>query len=514
MIRNNRGTVTAAALITALAAAIFLYKIFYLEFPLTPDQQIDLWNVEARITFDSPPGPAQVRVVIPQGPLGFQIIGEDFISGNYGLNIQTDEQNRYAHWTVRRIRGPQALYYRLQLRRIDQAPLIRKNEIPLPPRVPDYGEMERAAAMAILEEARRSSANVATFVAQFLVRFNDPNPSENYRFFLRKSSSPMDKVNIQMHILAGARVPSRMIQGVVLADGKDSLELTPWLQVHNGDEWLSFNPDTGEQGLPESFLIWGIGNDPLVTAQGVNNLHMDFSSSIISENMLKLTSDFPLNDRSFFLSYSFSNLPLHTQNIYKLLLMIPFGALLVVFSRNVIGIPTFGTFMPILIALAFKETNLGVGIILFLVIVTLGLVLRSVLDKMHLLLVPRLAAVLILVIMSMAGISIISHKLGIPSGLSAAMFPMVILAMTIERMSVVWEESGPGDAIGQGLGSLAVAVVSFFIFQNQLLEHLFFVFPELVLLVLAACLLLGRYTGYRASELIRFRTALRTWGKS
>ncbi|MFO8084262.1 MAG: inactive transglutaminase family protein [Desulfobacterales bacterium] len=507
MIRNNRGTIIIAILLTSLAGIIFFYKINYLELPLTSDQQVDLWNVEARITFDSPPGPAQVRVAIPQRTPGFQIMGEDFISGNYGLSVQTDEQNRYAHWTVRRIRGSQALYYRAQLRRVDKGSIFQNEDIPLPPKVPDYGEMEKAAAMAILEEARRSSADVATFVVQFLNNFNDPNPSENYRFFLRQGSTPIEKINIIMHILAGARVPSRVIQGVLLADGKRSLEITSWLQVHNGKTWLSFNPNTSEQGLPDNFLLWSIGQGPLLTAQGVSNLNINFSSSIISENMLRLIANSPISNRSFFLSYSFSNLPLHTQNLYKLLLLIPIGALLVVFSRNVIGIPTFGTFMPILIALAFKETNLGVGIILFLVIVTMGLVLRSVLDRMRLLLVPRLASVLILVIMTMAAISIISHKMGIPRGLSAALFPMVILAMTIERMSVVWEESGPGDAIGQGLGSLAVAVLAFGIFQNDLLEHLFFVFPELILVVLAACILLGRYTGYRASELIRFRTA-------
>lgn len=507
MIRNNRGTIIVTILIIALAGAVFFYKVRYLELPLTPDKQVDLWNVEARVTFDSPPGPAQVRVTIPLRPLGFQITGEDFISGNYGLSVQSDDQNRYAHWTVRRIQGTQALYYRVQLRRVERDSIFHKEDIPLPPMVPDYGEMEKAAAMAILEEARRSSADVATFVVQFLNRFNDPTPSENYRFFLRQASTPMEKVNLQMHILAGARVPSRVIQGVLLADGKRSLEITPYLQVHNGTKWLSFNPDTGKQGLPENFLVWSIGQDSLLIAQGVGNLNINFSSSIISENMLSLTTDFSLKNSSFLLSYSFFNLPLHTQNLYKLLLLIPLGALLVVFSRNVIGIPTFGTFMPILIALSFKEINLGVGIILFLVIVTMGLFLRSVLDKMQLLLVPRLASVLILVIISMAGISIISYKLGISSGLSVAMFPMVILTMTIERMSVVWEESGPGDSIGQGLGSLAVAIVAFGIFQNHLLEHLFFVFPELILIVLAACILLGRYTGYRASELIRFRTA-------
>ena len=43
------------------------------------------------------------------------------------------------------------------------------------------------------------------------------------------------------------------------------------------------------------------------------------------------------------------------------------------------------------------------------------------------------------------------------------------------------------------------------------LQHLFFVFPELILCVLAATILLGRYTGYRLLELKRFK-ALATQG--
>jgi hypothetical protein len=37
------------------------------------------------------------------------------------------------------------------------------------------------------------------------------------------------------------------------------------------------------------------------------------------------------------------------------------------------------------------------------------------------------------------------------------------------------------------------------------IEHLVFVFPELLLLVIVATLLMGRYTGYRLLELRRFR---------
>jgi hypothetical protein len=91
------------------------------------------------------------------------------------------------------------------------------------------------------------------------------------------------------------------------------------------------------------------------------------------------------------------------------------------------------------------------------------------------------------------------------TGLSVALFPMVIIAMTIERMSVVWEERGPGEAMRAGVGSLVVAIVAYLAMDVNWLEHLIFAFPELLLLVLASVILLGRYTGYRFTELGRFK---------
>ena len=61
--------------------------------------------------------------------------------------------------------------------------------------------------------------------------------------------------------------------------------------------------------------------------------------------------------------------------------MVPVGGFLLVILRNVIGISTFGTFMPVLIALAFRETQLLWGIIFFSVLVALGLTIRFYLDR-------------------------------------------------------------------------------------------------------------------------------------
>ena len=82
---------------------------------------------------------------------------------------------------------------------------------------------------------------------------------------------------------------------------------------------------------------------------------------------------------------------------------------------------------------------------------------------------------------------------------------MVIIAMTIERMSVVWEERGAVDAIRAGLGSLVIAVGAYIFMGIAAVEHLVFTFPELLLVILALVVLAGRYTGYRLTELKRFK---------
>ena len=116
------------------------------------------------------------------------------------------------------------------------------------------------------------------------------------------------------------------------------------------------------------------------------------------------------------LKFSLLSLPIHSQQVYRILLMVPLGGFLLVILRNIIGISTFGTFMPVLIALAFRETQLLWGIVFFSALVALGLIIRFYLDRLKLLLVPRLAAVLIVVVILMALMSIIHQPAGDRAG--------------------------------------------------------------------------------------------------
>ena len=161
------------------------------------------------------------------------------------------------------------------------------------------------------------------------------------------------------------------------------------------------------------------------------------------------------------LDFSIYALPVEQQGMFKGLLLLPVGALVVVLLRVMVGIRTSGTFMPILIALAFIQTSLITGLVIFLTVVSAGLWIRSYLSHLNLLLVARITAVVILVILIMATLSIVTYKLGFEQALTVTFLPTIILSWTIERMSILWEEEGAHEVLVQGGGSLLAAILAY-----------------------------------------------------
>jgi hypothetical protein len=492
-----------AALLTIISVAIFAYKWRVLGFPLTDDQQTPVWTIETSVQFDAGPGTIKVNLQIPTLTPGYRTLREFNVSKGYGFNLNYVSGGREAQWAVRRTSGRQTIYYR---RVVYEDPGSEQTDTtpPFPP-PPVINEPLKTAVEVIVAEVREHSADTATFTAELLRLVNDPSPDANIELLLADSNTAAEFVETITTILAAARIPARMIRGIVLQDRQRRVEPRPWLEVHDGDRWRYFDPNSGAEGLPERFLIWWRGNEPLVRVEGGNNVDVNFAVQQNFLDAMSIAEQRAQVEGSVLVDFSLFSLPIRTQAVYSVILMIPIGALIMVFMRNIIGIDAFGTFMPVLIALSFRETQLLWGALLFSLLVALGLSIRFLLERLRLLLVPRLAAVLIVVVILMLIVSVVSHKLGMETGLSVALFPMVIIAMTIERMSVVWEERGAADAIRGGIGSLVVAVIAYLAMGLAWLEHLIFAFPELLLVALAIVLLLGRYTGYRLTELARFK---------
>lgn len=500
---NRRHLYLLAITLVAVGLGAFFYKWRVLGFPLESEAVTETWTVEAKVFFrKAKTGPAKVNLVIPDNPVGFSVLDEQFISRGYGLSIEGQGKDRQAVWAIRRAQGEQALYFRAT---VTPAPRPAPSGKPPPfPPVPELEEPYGTALQELVDRIREESADIATFTAAALRVINDPMPEEAVRLFLGTRPSPLEKARFAKTLLEAARIPTMILQVLRLADDRRDMVLEPWIEVHNGERWLYFDVADGSRGLGSNLLVWTVGDQPVVQVDGARGEEVSFSTRKTLEDALRIAERRTAQDHPGVVEFSLLDLPLGTQSVYAILLMVPIGAFLVVILRNVIGISTFGTFMPVLVAMAFRETRLLTGVLLFTLIVALGLAIRFYLERLRLLLVPRLASVLIVVVLLMAAVSILSHRMGIEIGLSVALFPMVIMTMTIERMSIVWEERGPAEALKEGIGTLVAAGAIYLVMGIGAVKHFALVFPELLLVVLAGTLLLGRYTGYRLTELTRF----------
>ncbi|WP_131782063.1 inactive transglutaminase family protein [Legionella gresilensis] len=484
-----------------LGIGLFLYRHLFLDVPLTDTETVNSWMVEANLRFTAERNtPVKANFIIPYMPPYFAILDEYFVSHNYGITTNLVGYNRQTVWSLRRGAGDQSLYYRAIFRETD----TNEATLPKPPAIKmlSLAENQKSAVNNITNLVRQSSADIQTFAQGTIKELN--KKEGNAKLLIGSDFSEDNVLNAAILILNQAKIYAMPVKGVYLSQ-QNKAEFKSFMAVYNGKEWLYINPRTGSAGLPKNFLVWQYGSEPLYTVVGGKRVAFNLTISPTPINALTIAKARGLQTDSEMLRFSLLQLPVNAQETYKILLTVPIGAFIILLLRNFVGLKTFGTFMPVLIALAFRETHVIWGISLFILIVSFGLLARFYLDQLRLLLVPRLAAILTIVILLMIFISVMSQNLGLESGLSVALFPMVILTMTIERMCITWDERGPSEAIKSGLGSLFAAIIAFGAMSYSPIQYLFFAFPELLLVLLALILFVGQYRGYRLFELFRFK---------
>ena len=499
-----------AGLLISLGLGLTLYKAINLGFPLLPGEYSDVWTVETKANFrPSSNSAVEVELVLPKMLAGWTNLDEHFASSGFGFSIidgQADTRlmanSRRARWTRQSLDRPTTLYYKMQLYRSADSTQLPDFPVfnPVQPRLkPD----QQAAMERLVIKLAEKSSDQERFTSLLIQEFLRDSPDQDTLFLL--DSYQEGALTVIMDVLAYRGIPAHQIRGIFLEDGRRRQTLSSLVEIYNGEGWVILDPRTGITGLPQNFFIWQRGEGTILNVVGGRNSSLEFA---LVSNSLPVKTVVGMGQRSEevdLLDFSIYALPVEQQGIFKGLLLIPVAALVVVFMRILVGVRTSGTFMPVLIALAFIQTTLIVGLLIFLGLVGVGLWIRSYLSHLNLLLVSRVAAVIIVVILLMAVLAVISYKLGLDQALTVTFFPTVIVAWTIERMSILWEEEGGHEVLIQGGGSLIVAVLAYLAMSTPIVEHLTFNFPELMLSLLGIILLLGKYTGFRLSELHRFR---------
>ena len=485
------------ALIT-IGGGLTVYRHVVVGVPWIPGEQRTVWSVEAKVEFIAQGEPVKVSLAIPDSQRGLTRMSEHTASPGYGLAFTEHGQARRAEWSIRQAWGGQTLYYTIDMQVDSDESGVSLPPPPIDKVLGDQGPYT-TSALGMLASAVARSSDAFTLTRELIKEFNIQDQSAS---FLAQQQSRIDWL---VELLNEADVAAREVKILRLEDGRRRQKLLPYLQVFDEQgRYALYDPESAREGLPNNRMMWEYHSGSLLDIVGGSDSRVSFS--VIEQNLpaLQIIADRRDEHAEGLLGFSIHSLPLEERALFKNILLVPVGVMMVVFMRIFIGLRTSGTFMPVLIAIAFMQTSLGVGVIGFFLLVGVGLLIRSYLSYLNLLLVSRISAVIISVIMIIAVFSVVFYQMGLTEGLKITFFPMIILSWTIERMSILWEEEGPKEVIVQVGGSLLIALLAYAAMTNEVVRHLTFNFLGLQFVFMAAVLLMGNYKGYRLLELYRF----------
>jgi hypothetical protein len=320
----------------------------------------------------------------------------------------------------------------------------------------------------------------------------------------RREGNPEGKERLLVTLLRAADIPARLVHGLELREGTTPEELL-WAEAWVAESWVPMSAvhDFFET-TPDNFIVLGRSNVATVEATGVSAIGHRFQSlreHLRPDEIANLLAP----DNRALAWMSLYRLPVTWQAVLRVLLLVPLGALVVALFRNLVGITTYGTFMPVLIALALRGFSLGLGLALVALVIVLGFLGRFGLEKLRLLMVPRLSILLCLVVLAVTVLALTGQDTGLSDFFAGALLPIVILTMLIERVYITTSEEGAREALLRAFWSVLVAAAIHPIFRNAHAEYLMFSFPELVLVVMGLLVWIGGYMGYRVTDVVRFR---------
>ena len=228
----------------------------------------------------------------------------------------------------------------------------------------------------------------------------------------------------------------------------------------------------------------------------------------------------PWNFMSYFVNILINNgIP---DNTIALLLLLPVIATVVAFMRQVVGVTTFGIYTPSIMTLSFIVIGLYAGLLTLAIAITIGILSRPLLRKVRMLFIPKMAIVITLVSLSLLILLIASIYLNLFDAhfLSIAIFPMVILSTLVEKFVSSKGEKSFASATTIMIETVIVAIIAYFIaggeidfgiftIKMEFIKNLMLNHPEMVFAFILANIALGKWSGLRVLERVRFREVLR-----
>jgi len=509
-------------LLTAAALSLAAYKTFALGLSPADAVPVRSWRVTVSMSLSGSDSDVSVRTYLPVNDDRQRVFDE--VGDTGGMNFEsTVDLDRVGRWTGASVRGERSFthmfsvigeHVRYEIDPTLAVPDAHPSELTEHLEATPEIQSDSAEIAAALEEIRPADASVLALLTAIHQRASalESRPFKGTTDALTAlrlgEASCNGRSRLFVALARRAHVPARLVGGIILENGTKRVG-HQWVEAWVAGRWVPFCPTNGWFAeIPAHYLTLYHGDRAAFSRTA--DVRFDYAYKVRSRlvpppGLLDAWGGHPLNVMNVWDAFQRVGIPL---NLLKIIVMIPLGALVTVVLRNVIGLEMFGTFLPALIAAAARETGLLWGLIGFLIVLSVTALARTALTRYSLLHAPKMAILLVVVVTTILGLTVAGVRLGLFELAHVSLFPIAILAITSERFCILWEENGFGRAGSMLAQTLLAVSACYAVMASLALQVLFLGFPELLLIVIALSLWLGRWTGIRLRELWRFRLLL------
>jgi hypothetical protein len=291
-------------------------------------------------------------------------------------------------------------------------------------------------------------------------------------------------------------LPSRLVGGIILQPSQKRTSHL-WVEVFVMGHWVPFDPLNGHfASIPSNYLQMYTGDEFLITHNSGGTF--DYFFEITQFRINEYPEYAVLGLWAFVDQFSFP------MEMLIWLIMLPLGALLVSLFKNVVGLKTFGVFIPVILGFSFMDTGLLTGVIMLTGIILSVALLSIPLGKWGIQHTAKISLLLTFVVLEGLVANHFLLDVSWTNAFSSLFFPIVIVTLVSERFARTAEEDCIQSALSTYGQTLLVAAACYFILSSETIQYFVITFPETLLLIAGISILLGKWIGIRLIEYGRF----------
>jgi transglutaminase-like putative cysteine protease len=514
---SHKVGLTLAVLVTA-SVGLMGWKVRKLGYSFANVLPVTQYEVTYAFDLDGHRGDVRVRSFLPSTDARQSVSDERDVSSGMHLTQVMDGPNRVATWAGSEVPDRSQIRHTFKV-----LPHRIAFTIPADLQVPDVYPPSVVPHLRPEKEIQVDSPEIAATLTRLgadhgtvlerLQRIYDATHALPVRPFkgttdaltaLRLGEASCNgKSRLFVALARAGGIPARLVGGLIMDRGSKRTS-HQWVEAWVAGHWVPFCPTNGHFAeLPERYLSLYYGDETLLRHSNDINFAYQYETKTALVPSPKAKASFTVFD----VWGLFDRLKLPF-TLLRTILMLPIGALVVVFFRNVVGMPTFGTFLPALLAAAAGSTGALYGVGAIGVVIGTVALARWGIQRLELLHSPTLAILLAAVVFSLLTITMVAERTGIQPLTQVTLFPIAVLAISAERFYLSLTEHGGKEAGKELAGTLLVMLACYAVMNSLALQVLVIGFPEVIFLVIAVDIYLGRWVGMRLSEYRRFHKLL------